>query len=77
MSKLKKLSSDDLDNISEKHTFNIKGLYSCYYVNDNYLYVAGYGSSQIAEILTREELPTPIMYKYSGAKLNNFDHPEI
>ena len=23
------------------------------------------------------ELPTPIMYKYSGAKLNNFDHPEI
>lgn len=41
------------------------------------LYVAGYGSSQIAEILTREELPTPIMYKYSGAKLNNFDHPEI
>ena len=41
------------------------------------LYVAGYGSSQIAEILTREELPTPIMYKYSGAKLNKFDHPEI
>lgn len=32
----------DLDNISEKHTFNIKGLYSCYYANDSYLYVAGY-----------------------------------
>ena len=41
------------------------------------LYVAGYGSCQIAEILTREELPTPIMYKYSGPKLNRFDHPEI
>ena len=41
------------------------------------LYVAGYGSCQIAEILTREELPTPIMFKYSGAKLNKFDHPEI
>ena len=32
------------------------------------LYVAGYGSSGIAEILTREELPTPIMFKYSGSK---------
>ena len=41
------------------------------------LYVAGYGSCQIAEILTREGLPTPIMYKYSGVKLNRFDHPEI
>ena len=41
------------------------------------LYVSGCGSSQIAEILTREEIPTPIMYKYSGSKLNNFDHPEI
>ena len=41
------------------------------------LYVAGYGSSQIAEILTREELPTPVMYKYSGSKLSKFDHPEI
>ena len=41
------------------------------------LYVAGYGSSQIAEILTREELPTPVMYKYSDSKLNRFDHPEI
>lgn len=41
------------------------------------LYVAGYGSSGIAEILTREELPTPIMFKYSGSKLNKFDHPEI
>lgn len=41
------------------------------------LYVAGYGSSKIAEILTREEILTPVMYKYSGSKLNNFDHPEI
>ena len=39
------------------------------------LYVAGYGSSLIAEILTREDLPTPIMY--SGTKLNKFSHPEI
>lgn len=41
------------------------------------LYVAGYGSSQIAEILTKEELPTPIMYKYYGSRLKRFDHPEI
>ena len=41
------------------------------------LYVAGYSSSQIAEILTKEEIPTPIMYKYSNSKLNNFSHPEI
>ena len=41
------------------------------------LYVAGYGSSGIAEILTIEELPTPIIYKYSGSKLSKFDHPEI
>ena len=41
------------------------------------LYVAGYGSSRIAEILTREELPTPIMYKHSDAKLSRFNHPEI
>ena len=41
------------------------------------LYVAGYGSSGIAEILTREGVPTPIMYKYSLDKLSRFDHPEI
>ena len=41
------------------------------------LYISGYGSSGIAEILTREELPTPIMLKYSSSKLNKFDHPEI
>ena len=41
------------------------------------LYVAGYGSSRIAEILTKEEVPTPIMHKYAGSKLNKFDHPEI
>ena len=41
------------------------------------LYVAGYGSSQIAEILTREEIKTPVMFKHSEGKLNNYDHPEI
>ena len=41
------------------------------------LYVAGYGSSQIAEILTREELPTPVMYKYPKSKLTKYNHPEI
>ena len=41
------------------------------------LYVSGYGSCQIADILTREEVPTPIMYKYSDSKLSRFDHPEI
>lgn len=41
------------------------------------LYVAGYGSCYIANILTKEELSTPIMYKYSDSKLNRFDHPEI
>lgn len=41
------------------------------------LYVAGYGSCSIAEILTREESPTPIMFKYSVSKLSKFDHPEI
>ena len=41
------------------------------------LYVSGYGSSSIAEILTKEGVPTPIMYKYSSLKLHRFDHPEI
>ena len=41
------------------------------------LYIAGYGSSKIAEILTKEEVPTPIMYKYSSHKLNKSNHPEI
>ena len=41
------------------------------------LYVSGYGSSSIAEILTKEGVPTPIMYKYSKLKLHRFDHPEI
>lgn len=39
------------------------------------LYIAGYGSSRIAEILTSEDLPTPIMN--SGTKLNKYSHPEI
>ena len=41
------------------------------------LYVSGYGSSAIAEILTREEVPTPVMYKHSKEKLIKFDYPEI
>jgi len=41
------------------------------------LYVAGYGSCAIAEILTREEYPTPIMFKNSDKKIDNCNHPEI
>ena len=41
------------------------------------LYVAGYGSSHIAEILTREEYPTPIMLKNSEKKIDKCNHPEI
>ena len=41
------------------------------------LYVMGYGSSQIADILTKEGIPTPIMHKYSQSKLSQFNHPEI
>lgn len=41
------------------------------------LYVAGYGSCDIAEILTREEIPTPIMLKNKEKALLNADHPYI
>ncbi len=41
------------------------------------LYVSGYGSCAIAEILTRKEYPTPILLKNSEKKVNNADHPEI
>jgi len=41
------------------------------------LYIAGYGSGVIAEILTREEAPTPILLKNSKKKIESADHPEI
>lgn len=41
------------------------------------IYVAGYGSLRIAEVLIREEIPTPVMYKCSSSKLSKFNHPEI
>lgn len=41
------------------------------------LYVAGYGSGTIAEVLTREEVPTPILLKNSPEKINSADHPDI
>ena len=41
------------------------------------LYVSGYGSSEIADILTREEVPTPIMLKYKNKSLNDNTHPQI
>ena len=39
------------------------------------LYVSGYGSSAIADILTKENIPTPIMLK--NKSLNKCNHPEI
>lgn len=42
-----------------------------------YLYTCGYSSSAIAEILTREEIPTPIMLKNSKKKIDSASHPEI
>ena len=41
------------------------------------LYISGYGSCAIAEILTREEYPTPIMFKNSEKKIDKCNHPEI
>lgn len=41
------------------------------------LYIAGYGSCAIAEILTREEVPTPILLKNSEKCINHSDHPNI
>ena len=41
------------------------------------LYLEGFSSSKIAEILTKENIPTPIMYKCSKNKLNKFEYPEI
>lgn len=41
------------------------------------LYINGYGSCAIAEILTREKVPTPVMIKCSEKAINKADHPEI
>ncbi len=41
------------------------------------LYISGYGSCDIAEILTREEIPTPVMLKNSEKALLKCDHPYI
>ncbi len=41
------------------------------------LYISGYGSCAIAEILTREEVPTPIMLKNREKALQKCNHPEI
>ena len=41
------------------------------------LYISGYGSSDIAEILTRQEYPTPISLKNSAKKIDKCNHPEI
>lgn len=41
------------------------------------LYISGYGSCEIAEILTREEIPTPIMLKNKEKTLLKCDHPTI
>ncbi len=41
------------------------------------LYIRGYGSCAIAEILTKEEIPTPIMLKNKEKSLNKCNHPQI
>ena len=41
------------------------------------LYVSGYSSSSIADILTKEEIPTPIIVQNFQKKIERADHPEI
>ena len=41
------------------------------------LYISGYGSKTIANILTREQIPTPVMQKKMVGRLQRADHPEI
>ena len=41
------------------------------------LYINGYGSSSIAELLTKEKVPTPIILKNKEKSLNKCNHPEI
>lgn len=41
------------------------------------LYVAGYGSGTIAEILTRAEVPTPIILKNAKSRIDNCNYPYI
>ena len=41
------------------------------------LYVSGYSVSSIADILTREEIKTPILMSGSEKRIKNANHPEI
>ncbi len=41
------------------------------------LYTLGYGSSMIADILTQDKEPTPVMIKNHTSRLDKTNHPEI
>ncbi len=41
------------------------------------LYIAGYKTKTIAELLTREQVPTPIVQKNMIGRISRADHPEI
>ena len=41
------------------------------------LYISGYSSSEIAEMLTRDEVPTPVMAKCMAGRLEKADRPHI
>lgn len=41
------------------------------------LYISGYSSSEIADMLTRDEVPTPVMAKCMSGRLKKADHPHI
>jgi len=41
------------------------------------LYISGYSSNEIADILTRDEIPTPVMAKCMDGRLKNADRPHI
>lgn len=41
------------------------------------LYIAGYGTKEIADLLTREKVPTPIVQKKMIGRIQRADHPEI
>ncbi|MDD2494647.1 MAG: recombinase family protein [Tissierellia bacterium] len=41
------------------------------------LYISGYSSSEIAEMLTRDEVPTPIMVKCMAGRMRKADRPHI
>lgn len=76
-----RLSREDGDDLESESVVNQRSLLICYlkaqWLVAVDIYAAGYGSSQIVEVLTREEIPTPVMYKCSSSKLSKFDYPEI